>query len=285
MCCGYRLWRGLGGRKPRILAGVGVEELHLDRARAESFGSLARQYDRYRPTYPAALFDDLAAFEPMHVLDVGCGTGKAAVALARCGLSVLGVDPDERMADIARGRGIAVEIAAFETWEDAGRQFDLITCADAWHWLDPTSGIPKAARLLRSGGTIALFRNFYVVDEPITDAFDAVYRKHAPEDSQVWRPMGRKEHPFSDSVDLFTNNSNFSSVETRAYRWERTLSADEWVGLAATVSDHQRLGHERLAALLQALHATIQTLGGTVHVHGETPVLLARRNATLDAKR
>jgi len=54
------------------------------------------------------------------VLDVGCGTGKAAVALARCGLSVLGVDPDERMADIARDRGIAVEIAAFETWRTPG---------------------------------------------------------------------------------------------------------------------------------------------------------------------
>ena len=256
---------------------VGVDELHLDRARAESFGSTAQQYDRYRPTYPDALFDDLAALEPMQVLDIGCGTGKAAVALARRGLSVLGVDLDERMADVARGHGIAVEIAAFETWEDAGRQFDLITCAEAWHWIDPTLGIPKAARLLRVGGTIALLRNFYVVDEPVIDAFDAVYRRHAPEVTQVWRPTGRKEHPFSDSVDLFADNGTFSSVETRTYRWERTLNADAWVGLAATASDHQLLGRERLAALLQELDAIIQSLGGTVHSHGETHVLLARR--------
>src|SRR5216684_9221402 len=91
---------------------VGVDELHLDRARAESFGSTAQQYDRYRPTYPDALFDDLAALEPMQVLDIGCGTGKAAVALARRGLSVLGVEPDERMANVARDYGIAVEVAA-----------------------------------------------------------------------------------------------------------------------------------------------------------------------------
>jgi SAM-dependent methyltransferase len=256
-----------------------MDELHLNRARAESFGSMAQQYDRYRPTYPDALFDDLAALEPMQVLDVGCGTGKAAVALARRGLSVLGVEVDERMADVARGYGIAVEVAAFETWADAGRQFDLITCADAWHWIDPILGIPKAARLVRVGGTIALFRNFSTVDEPVIDAFDAVYRRHAPEVTQVWRPTGLKEHSFSDSADAdpFADNDTFSSVETRTYRWERTLSADEWVGLAATVSDHQRLGHERLAALLQALHALIQTLGGTVHSHNETYVLLARR--------
>jgi hypothetical protein len=49
------------------------------------------------------------------------------------------------------------------------------------------------------------------------------------------------------------------------------------VGLVATISDHQQLGHDRLTALLHALHALILTHGGTVHSHNETQVLLARR--------
>jgi hypothetical protein len=81
----------------------------------------------------------------------------------------------------------------------------------------------------------------------------------------------------TDAVDPFADNDMFFSFEAITYRWERTLSADEWVGLAATVSDHQQLGHERLTALLQALHAMILTLGSTVHSHSETHVLLARR--------
>ena len=259
---------------------MSLHELHLDRARAESFGSIAQQYDRYRPAYPDALFDDLAALDPKQVLDVGCGTGKAAVALARRGLSVLGVDVDERMADVARGYGIAVEVAAFETWEDAGRQFDLITCADAWHWINPDLGILKAARVLRAGGTIARFRNSSVVDDHVIAAFDAVYRRHAPEVAQVWRPTGSmshvRGHAFRESTDPFVDHDVFSLVEPRTYRWERTLSVDEWVGLAATISDHQRLGHARLQALLRALHAMIQTLGGSVLSHNETHVLLAR---------
>jgi ubiquinone/menaquinone biosynthesis C-methylase UbiE len=67
---------------------VALDELHLDRARAESFGLMAEEYDRYRPTYPDALIDDLAALQPGQVLDVGRGTGKAAVALTGRGLSV-----------------------------------------------------------------------------------------------------------------------------------------------------------------------------------------------------
>jgi hypothetical protein len=69
----------------------------------------------------------------------------------------------------------------------------------------------------------------------------------------------------------------FSSVEARTYRWERTVSADEWVGRAARISDYQQLGQARLTALLRALHATILTVGGSVHSHSETHVVLARR--------
>jgi SAM-dependent methyltransferase len=260
---------------------VSAGELHLNRERAGSFGSIAQQYDRYRPTYPEPLFDDLAALDPTRVLDVGCGTGKVGVALARRGLSVLGVDLDERMADVARAHGLAVEVAAFETWDDAGRQFDLITCADAWHWIDPDLGVLKVARVLRAGGTLARFWSSSEVDEAAVAALDAVYRKHAPEVAQVWRPTRsiaqKSGRGFSKSADPFADNDAFSSLEVRHYLSERTLSADEWVGLAATISDHQRLGVDRLSALLQALHAVILSLGGTIHTSGETHVLLARR--------
>jgi hypothetical protein len=40
---------------------VSLVELHLDRRRAESFGSVAEEYELHRPAYPEALLDDLAA--------------------------------------------------------------------------------------------------------------------------------------------------------------------------------------------------------------------------------
>jgi SAM-dependent methyltransferase len=250
---------------------VPSDELHLDRARAESFGTVAEQYDRYRPGCPDALIDDLAALRPTQVLDVGCGTGKVAVALASRGLSVLGVEPDERMARVARAHGIPVEVGTFETWDDAGRQFDLITCGDAWHWIAPDLGIPKAARVLRRGGTIARFWNYLVFDEPVFSAFEAVYRTHAPEAYVNGRA------PRGGGADPFAENDAFSTVETRTYRWELTLSAGKWVGLASTFSDHQRLGNDRLTALQQALYSAIETFGGSIQSHCGTYVALARR--------
>lgn len=253
------------------------QELQLDHERAGSFGSVAEQYDRYRLTYPRELIADLAGLQPTKVLDVGCGTGKATVALAERGLSVLGVELDERMAQVARSHGVAVEVAAFESWDAAGRTFDVVTCGDAWHWIDPVRGVAKAAEVLNVGGTIARFWTSTVLSEAVSAAFDPIYRRYAPEIAQVWRPAQNMSRFHASSADLFERSSAFSPVEMRSYQWKHSFAGDEWIGLAATISDHQRLGTERLTALLQALRTRIEELGGTVHAHHETYVLLAQR--------
>ena len=85
---------------------------------AESFGSDAARYDRSRPSYPQALVNRIIAASPGRaVLDAGCGTGIAARQFQAAGARVLGVDPDERMADLARQTGVEAEVAAFEAWD------------------------------------------------------------------------------------------------------------------------------------------------------------------------
>lgn len=205
------------------------------------------------------------------MLDVGCGTGKAAAALAGRGLSVLGVEPDEQMAAVTRGRGIRVEVATFEAWDEAGRQFDLLTSAASWHWIDPILGAARAARVLRRGGTLARFWNYEEPAEPAASALETVYGRMAPEATRYVRS------PDADWQDPVADSDAFCALETRTYRWSRTLTTDEWVGMVTTFSDHQRMGPERLAALRQALRAAVERLGGTVHAHGGTYLLLARR--------
>jgi SAM-dependent methyltransferase len=99
--------------------------LFEQRSRAESFGAVAGLYDRVRPSYPRTLLDDLLSDDPADVLDVGCGTGIVAALLAARGCSVLGVEIDPRMAQLAGAKGLTVEVARFERWNDAGRRFDL----------------------------------------------------------------------------------------------------------------------------------------------------------------
>ena len=64
----------------------------LARERSKLFDREAERYDRYRPTYPAALIDDLLGPKPegLDVLDVGCGTGIASRLMVQRGAKVLG---------------------------------------------------------------------------------------------------------------------------------------------------------------------------------------------------
>ncbi len=238
-----------------------LDGLHGERDRAESFGSAAEQYDRYRPGYPAALIDELLAADPSNALDVGCGTGKVAVSLMRHGLSVLGVEPDARMAEVARRHHVPVEVASFESWEPTGRTFDLVTAGHSWHWVDPVIGLAKAASILVPGGTLALFWNYHVVDETLLAAFDEAYRVHAPELSVVGRDPSsdgtQDMNPYEGSID-------FRSLGSRTYRWPRLLHAEEWTSMLATFSDHARLEERRLQALQLALREAIEQTGGVV---------------------
>jgi len=253
---------------------VPLDGLHGERDRAESFGSVAERYDRYRPGYPSALIDELLALSPASALDVGCGTGKVAVALMRRGLSVLGVEPDVRMAEVARRHQVPVEIASFESWESAGRTYDLVTAGHSWHWVDPVAGLAKAASITVPGGTVALFWNYHVIDGSLLTAFDDAYRAHAP----ALTVIGRDPSEYgAHDVDPFEGSVDFSSLGSRTYRWPRILDADQWTGMLATFSDHARLAEHRLRDLQGALGRAIEQAGGVVRAQCGTYVWMARR--------
>lgn len=133
--------------------------LHEDRARAESFGVDAERYDRLRPTYPPELIGWLTGGAPGTAIDVGCGTAQVARLLLDAGWEVMGVEPDERMAAVARRNCVPVATARFEDWVPAVRDVDLVCSGQAWHWVDPAVGCARAAEVLRPGGRLAVFWN------------------------------------------------------------------------------------------------------------------------------
>jgi len=118
-----------------------ANEPHQHREVAESFGADPERCDQARPSCPAALVERIvAARRGPGALAVGCGTGIAARQFKPAGCRVLGVDPAVRMAGLARQSGVGVEVAAFETWDPAGRAFDAVIAGQAWHWVEPVAG-------------------------------------------------------------------------------------------------------------------------------------------------
>ena len=68
-----------------------------DGPRRLSFGTMAEEYDRWRPSYPAAAVEWLAPSAPATVVEVGAGTGRLTTLLLTRGRDVDAVEPDPRM--------------------------------------------------------------------------------------------------------------------------------------------------------------------------------------------
>ncbi len=259
-------------------------EPHHQRQVAESFGTDPERYDRTRPRYPDALVDRIVAASPgPRVLDVGCGTGTAARQFQAAGCTVLGVEPDARMAGVARRTGVAVEVATFEAWDPAGREFDAVVAGTAWHWVDPVAGAARAAQVLRPGGRIAPFHHVFQSPPEVTEALATVYRRVAPD--SPFNLSGPASRPALDLYQaLFTKIADgiraageFSEPEQWRFDWERSYTRDEWLDQLPTLGALTQLAPDQLAQVLEGAGAAIDAMGGSFLMEYATVVVTASR--------
>ena len=256
-------------------------EPHQHREIAESFGVDAERYDRARPRYPADMVDAIVAGSPgPDVLDVGCGTGIVARQFQAAGCRVLGVDVDARMADLARRKGLEVEVATFEAWDPAGRAFDAVVSGQSWHWVDPVAGATKAALVLRRGGRLAVFWNVFQPSPDIAEAFSVVYRRVMPD-----LPFNPWAKPALDGYSVMCTRAadgirgvgGFGNPEQWRFDWERSYTREDWLDQLPTVGGHTQLPPAQLEDLLTGVGAVIDGLGGSFTVAYATVVVTAAR--------
>jgi SAM-dependent methyltransferase len=245
-----------------------AQAAHLQRHVAEGFGADAGRYDRARPTYPADLVDRIIAASPgRDVLDVGCGTGISARLFQAAGCRVLGVDPDPRMAELARHGGTETEVAKFEDWDSAGRTFDAVVAAQAWHWVDPVAGAAKAAAVLRPGGRLAVFWNVFDPPKDLRQAFAEVFRQVLPDSplGGFWdRPAIEGYRAGCARVaDAMRQAGTFAEPEEWLSYWERPYTRDEWLDLVPTTGGFTRHPEAVQQRLLDGLGNAVDAAGST----------------------
>lgn len=238
-------------------------DLHRDRGRAEGFGSDAERYDRTRPTYPDELVAWLTDDAPGTAVDVGCGTGQVAGLLVAAGWRVVGVEVDERMADVARAKGLTVDVARFEEWRPSVRDVDLVCCGQAWHWIDPDAGLDRAATVLRRGGRLVLFWNAYRYSSAVQDVIGEVYSRHAPELLVDSVSLGTADpgHSETDRAAIAAIG-HFAEPTSRVFEHHRRLTIDQWLDELATHSSHQLLDPARTQPLVAELAEALTSVSG-----------------------
>ncbi len=248
-----------------------------------TFDRIAGLYDSARAGYPDAVFGRLAKLaEPgRSVLEIGCGTGKATVGLADQGLTILALDPGPSMIAQARSNlgedaDVRFVTSTFEAWTPDAGDFDLITAAQAWHWVPPEIGLPKAAALLTPNGALAIFGNDWTLADPeVNAAVDAAYIRLAPElrDSPLgfWYRADGPLPPMIEGCGLYRD------LVYERFAWSRTTDIETYLGMLRTLSNHQGLDPPRLDALMDAVEHAARAFGTTVDLSYTTHFHHCRR--------
>jgi SAM-dependent methyltransferase len=132
----------------------------------DRFSAAADDYAKYRPDYPDDVVRACADYAGLkrgaHVVDIGCGTGISSRLFARNGYKVTGLEPNEPMLAkaVQTGGGPAYVKADAVHTGLPGACAELITCAQALHWLDMDACTPEWKRILKPNAACAAFWNF-----------------------------------------------------------------------------------------------------------------------------
>lgn len=245
------------------------------------FDEVAELYDRARPAYPDALIDaiiELAATDSSsRVLEVGCGTGQATRSFARRGLALLSLEPGPRLVALARANlcdfpRVRLLQSSFESWSLEPAAFDLVFSAQALQWVDPELRFVKAHAALKPGGLLAIFANIPRRGRSELDlAIDTCYATFAPSHRSLGAEKRGALEPQLSGCDLF------QVLPAREYPWATSYTADAYVDLLRTYSDHHLLPDDERTALLAGISAAIEAHGGRLGIEYEARLLLGRR--------
>jgi SAM-dependent methyltransferase len=254
--------------------------------RRETFDEVAELYATARRPYPEELIDEVVRLAGLEqgaaVVEIGCGTGQATRALAERGLTVTCVELGERLAAIARRSldeypQVDIVNADFECWEPPRHDYDAVVAFNSFHWLDPARRYELVARLLRPNGALAFVEPHHVIPMggdtiflEMQDDYRAVglAGDDPPQRPEDWSDLGAE----IEASGLFTD------VTVRRPLLTRTYTADEFIALMDTASDHRLLpDHVRAELHLRKRRRIEGRPGGTVEMTHLAIVHVARR--------
>lgn len=154
----------------------------------ELFTDRARDYADHRPGYPLEVFRVLTDRVPLPAcaIDIGAGTGIFSRSLLASGYKTISVEPNEAMRIEARaGSSDPTYLVVAGTGEDTGLAdacAELITVAQAFHWLDLDQARAELFRIGKPGCMTAIVWNTRQFDaSPFMREYREMLFKYAPD--------------------------------------------------------------------------------------------------------
>ncbi|MBR6668966.1 MAG: class I SAM-dependent methyltransferase [Clostridia bacterium] len=255
-----------------------------------TFDTVAATYEKLRPGYVDALYQDVFVYCPLdassRAVEVGIGGGQATRPILETGCAVTAVEPGAQFCNLCREKFAAypkfsVINGKFEESDFPPESCDLVYSASAFHWVPEEVGYRKVFDILKPGGAFARFANHPWRDKgnpELATALDEAYAKYY---HTYYRSVPRLEDEYTEAQALrraeIAAKYGFTDIRYMLYRRTRAFSAQEYTMLLGTYSDHIALPEDVRWPFFRAVEEAIEAHGGTIHIYDTIDLQLARK--------
>lgn len=255
-----------------------------------TFDTVASTYEKMRPGYSDELYDAIFDYIPIgeesHAMEVGIGGGQATLPVLKTGCRLTAVDPGEKFSALCRDKfrafsKFSVITGKFEEVSLEENACDLVFSASAFHWVPEEEGYQKVFRVLKSGGAFARFANHPYRDKgkpALSDDIDALYaRYYSTYHKKAHKPP--VEYTEAESVERadIAKKYGFTDVRYAMFYRTRTFTAQEYVQLLGTYSDHIAIEETIRSKFFAGIAEAINDHGGTMTIYDTMDLQLARK--------
>ena len=254
-----------------------------------TFDTEASKYDKMRPGYADELFQAIFEYvkigEGSRVVEVGSGSGQATLPVLKTGCELTSVEYGENFSKILMEKfggykGFKVITGKFEDVDLEDDAYDLVFSATAFHWVPEEIGYPKVYSALKPDGAFARFANRprNSQNAPELAEIDALYEEYYNKAYDI--KSGTKKwftEEKAKEISQIPAKYGFTDITYKLFYRERVFTADEYIQLLGTYSDHIAIEETIRNEFFSKIAAAINRHGGKIIISDTMDLELARK--------
>lgn len=250
-----------------------------------TFNEDVKNYDKWRPTYCEELFNDIIQYSQLNqnkkAVEVGIGTGQATMPFLLTGCDVTAIELGKNLTEYSKEKfkeykNFSIYNTSFEDFECDDNSFDILYSATAFHWIPEDIGYPKALKLLKNDGTIALFWNKPFLkreDDFLHQKIQSIYQKYRPSSNKLVENDTARYNKISKTIQSY----DFRDLEVKLYYQTRVFNSTGYISLLDTYSDHRSMVETTKQLLYSEIENAILGNGNALTVYDTIDLYLARK--------
>ena len=254
-----------------------------------TFDTVADTYEKLRPGYTNELYQAIFEYKLINnmsrVVEIGIGGGQATLPFLQTGCNLTAVDYGENFCEICREKfkdypNFSAVSGKFEDIDFNG-EYDLIYSASAFHWIPEEIGYKKVYDMLKNGGVFIRFANHPYRDKgkpALSEDIDQIYAEYYYKfyNKEPETPIEYTEQQAHDRA-LIAEEYDFTDIQYKLFYRTRTFSAEEYIKLLGTYSDHIAIEETIRNEFFSKIEEAINRLGGEITIYDTIDLQLARK--------